>query len=95
MLMVSGSALAQHHGYHPYYGHRHWHPHYGWVIPSIIGGVVVYEVMKNQPPVVVQQPPVVIQQPQPTVQQQQTCTEWHEVLQPNGTVTRERTCYQK
>lgn len=95
VLMLAGteSVMAQHHGY--YRGHSHgynWHPQYGWVIPSVIGGVIVYEVMRNQapPPVIIQQPPVIIQQSTPA----KGCTDWHETQQPDGKITRERTCYQ-
>lgn len=91
LLMLSASAFAQHHhGFHRHH-HRHhqWHPYYGWVIPTIIGGVVTYEIVKSQQPVVVQQPaPVIIQQ------SQQVCTEWKEIQNPDGTIYRERTCSQ-
>jgi hypothetical protein len=90
LLMLSASAFAQHHhGFHRYHHHHQWRPNYGWVIPTIIGGVVTYEIVKNQQPVIVQQPtPVVIQQPQ------QVCTEWKEIQQPDGKIYRERTCSQ-
>jgi hypothetical protein len=89
LLMASASAFAQHH--RGFYRHNHqWHPNYGWVIPTIIGGVITYEIVKNQPPVIVQQPaPVIIQQ-----QPQQVCTEWKEIQQPDGKIYRERTCSQ-
>lgn len=81
IAIVSMPILAQHRGGHapyyrpaPYYGHHHghsqWYPNYGWVIPAIVSGVVVYELSKPQPQVIVQQPvpqqqpPVVIQAPQ-------------------------------
>ena len=55
-LTVSVTAMAQpgfryyhHHGYYP-------GPNYGWVAPTIIGGVIGYEIARNQPPVIVQQP---------------------------------------
>lgn len=89
ILAIATPAMAQHHGHHRGHNfhHRHWHPNHGWVIPTIIGGVVVYEVMKNnQPaPVIVQREPVVVP---PTV----VCTEWKEIQTSDGKIYRERTC---
>lgn len=76
----------QHHGgYRGYYGGS-----WSWVAPAVIGGVIVYEATK--PPVVIQQPPqsVIIQQPTP----QQNCSPWTEIQNPDGTITRTRTCTQ-
>ena len=43
-------------------GHYYWHPGYGWVVPAVVGGAIVYEA--TRPPIVaVQQQPVYIQQP--------------------------------
>lgn len=64
-LIACASTVFAQHRHHGYYGHhRHWSPHYGWVVPALIGGSVVY--MATRPdPVIVQQPPVVYQQPAP------------------------------
>jgi hypothetical protein len=94
LLASSLSAQAQpgfrhhHHGYYP-------GPKYGWVAPTIIGGVIGYEIARNQQPVIVQQP-VVIQQAPATVYygQSQQCTVWTEIQNSDGTVTRTRTCLQ-
>jgi hypothetical protein len=89
LLLSSTSAFAQYHGHWrgPHSGY--WHPSNGWVVPAIIGGVITYEITKNQnPPVIIQQQPVIIQQPQ------QTCTEWKEIQYPDGKIYRERTCTQ-
>jgi hypothetical protein len=86
LFLASVPAFAQHHHHH----HGHWggpryYPSYGWVAPTIIGGVIGYEIARNQQTVVVQQPQVI-------VQQGQNCTPWREVQQPDGTIYRERTC---
>lgn len=87
-LTITSQAIAgphHHHGHH----HRHWHHNHGWVwvAPTIIGGVIGYEIARNQQPVIVQQIP----------QQTQTveCTEWREVMHPDGRVVKERTCTQR
>jgi hypothetical protein len=86
LLTISMSAMAQH-GYgfrpHGYYGGG-----WGWVAPTVVGGVVGYEIARQQQPVVIQQQPVVIQQ------SQQLCTPWTETQHPDGTITRTRTCSQ-
>jgi hypothetical protein len=94
-ILLAGAvipAFAQHHGH----VHGHWQRGYGggwnWVAPTIIGGVIGYEIARNQPPVIVQQPPVVVQNP--TVVVQQNCSPWTETQNPDGTITRTRTCAQ-
>jgi hypothetical protein len=98
LLAGSVSAMAQpgfrhhhHHGYYP--GHN-----YGWVAPTLIGGVIGYEIARNQPPVIVQQPVIVQPVPVPPATvyygQSQQCTVWTEVQNSDGTVTRTRTCTQ-
>ena len=97
LILLAGSLSAQaqpgfrhhyHHGYYPGYN-------YGWVAPTIIGGVIGYEIARNQPTVVVQQP-VIVQQAPATVYygQSQQCTAWTEVQNFDGTITRTRTCSQ-
>ena len=93
LLTSSLSAMAQHglryhHGYYPGYN-------YGWVAPTIIGGVIGYEIARNQPPVIVQQP--VIVQPAPVTPyygQTPTCSAWNEIQTADGKIYRERTCTQ-
>ena len=41
-------------------GAYYYHPGYGWAVPAIIGGVIVYEA--TRPPVYIQQPVYVQQQ---------------------------------
>jgi hypothetical protein len=81
-------ALAQHY-HHGYWQHRGGPSPWIWVAPTVIGGVIGYEIAKQQPPVVVQQQPVIVQQ-----QNQQYCSPWTEVQNPDGTITRTRTCTQ-
>lgn len=96
LVLSATTAMAQpgfrHHHHHGYY------PGYGWVAPTIIGGVIGYEIARNYPPVIVQQPVIVQPMPVPPATvyygQTQTCTEWVEVQQADGTVTRTRTCRQ-
>lgn len=65
-LTTATPAMSQHHGMrghpgfaHNHYAHRHhmhryWHPGYGWVLPAVIGGTVVYAA--TRPSTVVVQP---------------------------------------
>lgn len=91
LLLVSGTAFAQHH----HHGHGYWRHGGGdrwyWMAPLIVGGAVVYEA--TRPHVVVQQPPVIVQQP-PVVQPGQNCSPWTETQNADGTITRTRTCTQ-
>lgn len=89
MLLVSSTAFADHgyHGYHGYWRHDG-RGGWGWVAPAVVGGVIVYEATR---------PPVIVQQPAPVVIQQQVgpvCSPWTEIQNPDGTITRTRTCTQ-
>lgn len=77
---LTANAQYGHHRFHPH-PHHVWKPGMGWVIPSIIGGVVVYEIVKAQQPqqVVVEKEVVV-------------CSEWKEIETPEGKLYRERSC---
>ena len=100
LMTLSVSAMAQHgHGH----GHGHWARGYGsgwgWGVPAVIGGLLVYEAVKQptyvQQPVYVQQQPVIVQQqPTYTTSSNPTCTPWTEVQSSDGTITRTRTCTQ-
>jgi hypothetical protein len=93
LMTVSLSAMAHGHG-------GYWARGYGgawqWMVPSIIGGAIVYEVARQQP-VYVQQPVIVQPQAQPVLVQPQpiqNCSPWTETQNPDGTITRTRTCAQ-
>ena len=94
LMTISATAMAQ--GHH---GGGYWARGYGggwqWMIPTVIGGAIVYEAARQQP-VYVQQQPVIIQQQQPVVvqPQNQSCSPWTETQNPDGTITRTRTCTQ-
>ena len=98
-LTVSVSAIMAQPGFRYYHHHGYYPgPNYGWVAPTIIGGVIGYEIARNQPPVIVQQPVIVQPAPVPPATvyygQSQQCTVWTEVQNFDGTVTRTRTCSQ-
>ena len=91
LLAVTGSAMAQH-----YHGHGMRHggyyrggPGYGWWIAPVVVGALGYELGRQQ--IIVQQP-VVVQNP--PLQPGQVCTPWTETQNPDGTITRTRTCNQ-
>lgn len=73
-----------------YSRHAHWARGpvgaWGWMVPAIVGGVVVYEAARQQPPIMVQP-----QTSSLTPQNLQNCSPWTEVQNPNGTTTRTRT----
>lgn len=61
LAVTAFSANAQHHGWrHGHHGH-HGGYGWGWVVPAVVGGAVVYAA--TRPPVVVEQQPVIVQQP--------------------------------
>jgi hypothetical protein len=102
LTLAALPAMAQ------YYGHRihqhHHHHHRGGNLGPIIGGAilgaVIYDIynrpiVMQPPPVIVHNPPVIVHTP-PIVHQYpvQNCTPWTEVQNPDGTITRSRTCNQ-
>lgn len=83
LLLVPTLVLAQHYHQHPHH-QPHWrysNGHWSWMVPVIIGGVVVYEATRQPPAVVIQQPQI-----------PENCTAWTEVQMPDGKIYRERTC---
>ena len=86
LMLVAVSAHAQHRHHHFHHPHMVRVDPYMWVLPTIVGGVVGYEIARQQ------HQQVVIQQSIPVVVQNQTCTPWTEVQNADGTITRTRTC---
>jgi|LakMenE18May11ns_1017448.scaffolds.fasta_scaffold9698254_2 hypothetical protein len=91
-LLFSATASAQ---------YMHWQSRYtpyysgggsGWIAPVIIGGVIGYSINRAQQPNT-----IIIQQSQPsvTVENNMECSAWRETQQPDGTIKRERICYQR
>jgi len=91
-LVASAPAFAQWHHHHHYYRGGYYGGG-GWVAPAIIGGVIGYE-LSRPAPVVVQQQPVIVQNPPVIYQPKENCTAWVETQNPDGTITRTRTCTQ-
>jgi hypothetical protein len=98
ILLAATAASAQ-------WNHRHYSGGNNWVAPLIIGGIagaLITREAQQPPPVIVQQPQVIVQQPPVIVQQQpqmmfqreQICSEWREIMTPDGRIYRERSCYQ-
>jgi len=80
-LVSSSSVFAD--GHH---GGGHWvHGHDGsgwmWVVPAIVGGAIVYEATRQPPQTIIIQQPV-----------EPNCSPWTEIQNPDGTITRTRTC---
>ena len=90
LLVLAGSAVAQHHGFrhHGHHGGYHRGPGMGWWVAPIVIGAISYELGRQQP-IVVQQPVVIQKSPQPLI-----CTEWKEIQTADGRLYRERTCSQ-
>ena len=83
LLLLPTLALAQHYHHHNHQPHwRYSGGSWNWMVPALIGGIVVYEASKQPAP-----QPIIIQQ-----QPQENCTPWTEVQTPDGRIYRERTC---
>jgi type III secretion system FlhB-like substrate exporter len=59
LLVFLGMASAQYKNTDRNKPHPIWHHQHGWIIPTLVGGVIVYEIARNQPPVIVQ-PTIII-----------------------------------
>jgi len=84
LALLPTLALAQHYHHYPHQHHRPYWQYSGgtwnWIVPALIGGVIVHEITR---------------QPQPsTVIVEEKCTPWREIQRPDGIIYRERTCTQ-
>ena len=89
LMTITTAAFAQHGHYNHHHHHGgHWQRGYGggwqWMVPAIIGGAIVYEASRQPTPQT-----VIIQQQQPV---DPNCSPWTEIQNPDGTITRTRTC---
>lgn len=84
-LLACVEASAQHRHFHPHYPHYRNHPNHGWVwvVPTVVGGIVTYELIKQQQPVIAQPPTKTL-----------VCGPWIEREQDNK-VVRERVCEER
>lgn len=88
-LLASSISWAHGHGHHVH------HSGYNWAAPLIIGGIGGYVIARSYPQtVVIERQPVVIQQQPVYTAPINNCSEWREVMDANGNITRERTCRQ-
>lgn len=89
LMTITTAAFAQpghfRHGHH-YGGHwqRGHNSAWVWMVPAIVGGAIVYEASRQQPSqtVIIQQQSLV----------DTNCSPWTETQNPDGTITRTRTC---
>lgn len=80
VLLFSISALAHAQWRHGG-GHYYWRPGYGWVVPAVVGGAIVYEA--TRPNVVVVQPSPVLAPPSPPAYPQPANMHWEAILDSN------------
>ena len=83
LLVLVGTASA-HEGFRGYRGGYYHGGCYGcgWVAPSLIGGVIGYELTRPTTVYVEPQPSVVYVQPQPTVQAPPPGYHWQQMIDP-------------
>ena len=87
VLLVGTSAMAHGGGYHggPEPWRRHHHSHWQWTVPAVVTGAIVYRALEPAPQVYVQ--------PNYAPLPSTNCGPWTESINPDGSITRSRTCY--
>lgn len=91
---MAAGANPYNHGKH-HNQHRSYNDHMSWVVPAIIGGVLVYGATQPAVAQPVPQQQVFIQREPVLVPPQTVCYAWKEIQTVDGHVYRERTCYQR
>lgn len=101
LALIGISASVQANGYYYYrqptfqVQHHHHHAHgrwrqgsngWEWVVPAVIGGVIVWQATRLPEPQVIVQQQVVVPDPNGN------CSPWTEIQNADGTITRTRTC---
>lgn len=82
--LCSSVNAEERYGRHDFHGHYEYRGNaWVWVVPTIIGGVIGYEIAKSQPTTQT----VIIQQQNPTV-----CSPWVTTVNPDGSTVQSRTC---
>jgi len=86
-LSLIATAQPQHHG--------HWRHHPGptpwiWVAPTVVGGIIGYEIARQSPMIVQPSPPAYVTMPVSML----VCSPWTQVRNLDGTSTYTRTCNQ-
>jgi hypothetical protein len=93
--MAAGANPYNHGKHHNHHQHRSYNNHMSWVVPAIIGGVLVYGATQPAVAQPVPQQQVFIQREPVLVPPQTVCYAWKEIQTADGHVYRERTCYQR
>jgi len=83
ILLLSLSTISYADGWRHGGGHYVYRPGYGWIVPAVVGGVIVYGVTRPRPPEVVYIPEPV--SPPPTTPYWRTPADmhWEAVLDAN------------
>lgn len=83
ILLLSLSTMSYADGWHHGGGHYVYRPNYGWVVPTVIGGVIVYSVTRPSPPEVVYVPTPVSPPPSAPYWRIPADTHWEAILDAN------------
>ena len=86
-FLVGTSAMAHGGAYQGRHDHwrRHHPPHWQWTVPALVTGAIVYRALEPAPQVHVQ--------PNYGSFPSANCGPWTESINPDGSITRSRTCY--
>lgn len=96
LMVTSAQAQHRHHPHDHLRHHRIHHPHHGWVwvVPTVVGGVVAYELAKQQRELeLLRQQQELNRLREPIILPPLKCSQWLE-REINGQIVRERICEQ-